>query len=388
MVNRALAVVIVLVGIAPVPPHARAQEPPARPGVSILSPADESYVSGPTVIRARVDPPAAAVSVTFYVDGRLVCRATSAPYDCAWDAGAAIAAHQIRVVAAAGSGAAGTRGVATIATSGAGFAERVDVDLVQVTATVTDGRSQYVTGLPQTAFRVYEDGRPQTITHFMSENVPLELVLAVDVSGSMGEAMPAMKAAVKEFLAAISPRDQVTLLGFNDTIFPLTRKSTDPAQRVSAVDRLVSWGGTALYDAIIAGVDLLGHETGRKAMLVFTDGEDQGSHSALSDVERRLEAGGVSLYVIAQGRGLTMKPLKKTMSRLAAATGGRALATDQIDDLRGAFTELLDELSHQYLLGYASTNSGRDGMLRRVKVEVDGRHQVRARDGYRAPEPR
>jgi Ca-activated chloride channel family protein len=341
-------------------------------------------VSGPTVLRAGVDPPAAELIVTFYVDGRLVCRLFSTPYDCAWDAGAAIATHQIRVVAT-GPNAAGTRAVATIATKSAGFAESVDVDLVQVTATVTDGRGKYVTGLPQAAFRVDEDGRPQTITHFLSENVPLDLVLAVDVSSSMKDAMPTMKAAVKEFLAAISPRDQVTLLGFNDMIFPLTHKSTDPVAREKAVDRLVPWGGTALYDVIIAGVELLGHESGRKAMLVFTDGEDQGSHAALRDVERRLEAAGVSLYVVAQGRGLTMAPLKKTMNRLATATGGRALATEKIDDLRGAFAELLDELSHQYLLGYASTNSSHDGTLRHVKVDVDGHHQVRARDAYRAP---
>lgn len=385
MVNRAVAVV--LFGMVVATPHLRAQRPAAA-GVTvrILSPDDDSYVSGPTVLRAHVDPPnAAAVSVSFYVDGRQVCRVTKAPYDCEWDAGPSIAEHQVRVVATSSNGT-GARAVATIATKGVQFAESVDVELVQVTATVTDGRSTYVTGLPQTAFRVFEDGRPQTITHFMSENVPLDLVLAVDVSSSMKDAMPKMKAAVNEFLRAIAPSDQVTLLGFNDSIFTLTRKSTDPAERLKAVDRLAPWGGTALYDVIIAGVDLLGRETGRKAMLVFTDGEDQGSHAALPDVERRLEAGGVSLYVIAQGRGLTMEPLKKTMNRLATATGGRALATEKIDDLRAAFAELLDELSHQYLLGYASTNSSHDGTLRRLKVEVDGRHQVRAREAYRAPD--
>lgn len=384
MVNRAVAVV--LFGMVVATPHLRAQRPAAA-GVTvrILSPDDDSYVSGPTVLRAHVDPPNAAVSVSFYVDGRQVCRVTKAPYDCEWDAGPSIAEHQVRVVATSSNGT-GARAVATIATKGVQFAESVDVELVQVTATVTDGRSTYVTGLPQTAFRVFEDGRPQTITHFMSENVPLDLVLAVDVSSSMKDAMPKMKAAVNEFLRAIAPSDQVTLLGFNDSIFTLTRKSTDPAERLKAVDRLAPWGGTALYDVIIAGVDLLGRETGRKAMLVFTDGEDQGSHAALPDVERRLEAGGVSLYVIAQGRGLTMEPLKKTMNRLATATGGRALATEKIDDLRAAFAELLDELSHQYLLGYASTNSSHDGTLRHLKVEVDGRHQVRAREAYRAPD--
>jgi Ca-activated chloride channel family protein len=353
--------------------------------VRILSPDDDSYVSGPTLIRAQVDPPNGAVSVSFYVDGRQVCLVTEAPYNCEWDAGASIAEHQVRVVAARSDGG-GARAITTMATKGVAFAESVDVELVQVTATVTDGTGKYVTGLPRTAFRVFEDGHPQTITHFVSENVSLDLVLAVDVSSSMKEAMPKMKTAVKEFLTAIGPRDQVTLLGFNNSIFTLTRKSTDPVERLQAVDRLSAWGGTALYDVIIAGADLLGRETGRKAMLVFTDGEDQGSHASLPDVERRLEAAGVSLYVIAQGRGLKMDSLGKTMNRLAAATGGRALATDNIDELRDAFAALLDELSHQYLLGYTSTNSGHDGTLRRLRVDVDDRHRVRAREAYRAPD--
>jgi VWFA-related protein len=81
-----------------------------------------------------------------------------------------------------------------------------------------------------------------------------------------------------------------------------------------------------------------------------------------------------------------MEALKKTMSRLAGATGGRLVAAEKIDDLHEAFATLLDELSHQYLLGYTSTNPNHDGTLRRLKVEVDGRHQVRAREAYRAPE--
>jgi Ca-activated chloride channel family protein len=90
--------------------------------------------------------------------------------------------------------------------------------------------------------------------------------------------------------------------------------------------------------------------------------------------------------MIGQGRGVKMEPLKKIMTRLATATGGRAIVTEKVDDLRNAFAELLDELSHQYLLGYTSTNTTHDGALRRLKVEVDGKHQVRAREGYRAPE--
>jgi VWFA-related protein len=121
-------------------------------------------------------------------------------------------------------------------------------------------------------------------------------------------------------------------------------------------------------------------------MLVFSDGEDQGSHASLADVERRLEASDVSLYMIGEGRGVKLEALQKIMTRLASKTGGRSIVTEKVDDLRSAFTEILDELSHQYLLGYTSTNTSHDGALRHLKVEVDGRHQVRAREAYRAPE--
>ena len=272
----------------------------------------------------------------------------------------------------------------TVRTKSVGYVERVDVDVVQVTVTVADGHGKFVRGIPQAAFHILEDGRAQSITHFASEDVPLELVAAIDISGSMAPAMPRLKKAVKQFLGDVPPQDQVTLLGFNDNIFTVTRKSIDPAARMKAVDRLAPWGSTALYDVLLRGVEMLGRQTGRKALVVFTDGEDQGSHATINDVERRLQSSDVTLYMIGQGRGLTLEPLKKVMGRLSTPTGGRALFTDSVDELHGAFADLLDELSNQYLLGYASTNASRDDTWRRIKVDVDGHHEVRARQGYRA----
>lgn len=384
MTRRLMA--LVLAGAA-VAASAGAQQRAQALSLKIVAPEDDGIVSGPTTLRAQVDPPGVEATVTFSVDGRQVCRVAKAPYECEFDAGPAIVQHQIRAAATVATGS-GTRAVATIATRSMGFAETVDVELVQVTATVTDGGNRYVRGLPQTAFHLLEDGRPQTISHFASEDIPLELVLAIDVSGSMKEFMPKVKEAVKEFLNALSARDQVTVLGFNDTVFPLARRATDPAQRLRAIDRLRPWGTTALYDVIVAGVDMLGRETGRKAMLVFTDGEDQGSHVSVADVERRLQASDVTLYMIGQGRGIKMEPLKKVMNQLSGVSGGRALITEKIDDLRSAFAEMLQELSNQYLLGFTPTNTRHDGTLRHLKLEVDGRHQVRAREVYRAPEPK
>jgi Ca-activated chloride channel homolog len=354
--------------------------PPAS-AVAISSPTSESYVSGVTLVSAALDASVPVENVTFFVDGRQLCAVDAAPFECQWDAGSTISAHLVRMVVTTR---AGDRIVRTLRTKGLGYADKVNVEAIQVTVTVTDEQGRFIGRIPQPAFRVLEDGRPQPITYFASEDVPLELIVAVDISGSMTTSMSPLKKAVKDFLLAVPAKDQVTLLGFNDTVFALTRKTTDPAERARAVDRLAPWGATALYDVIVRGIDMLGRQTGRKALVVFSDGEDQGSHVSLEDVERRLQASDVTLYIIAQGRGISHDYLKRTMYRLTAPTGGRTITTTSIDQLHGAFADLLDELSNQYLLGYQPTNGRRDDTWREIKVEVDGFTHVRARQGYRA----
>ncbi len=351
------------------------------PALQITSPASDAYISGTTVLRATVTPADAVTRLLFSVDGKQVCEVGAPPFECSWEAGANIDAHQIRVVADLK---AGGRLIKTVRTKSLGYAENVDVDVVQVIATVMDGNGHFVTGLPRSAFHIEEDGTPQTISHFGGEDVPLELIVACDVSGSMAPAMSRLKQAVKEFLAAVPSRDQVTLIGFNDSIFALTRRASNPADRLKAVDRLAPWGATALYDVILRGVDMLGKQPGRRAMIVFSDGEDQGSHASITDVERRLQASDVTLYMIGQGRGVQVEALKAVMQRLVEPTGGRALFTDNIDQLHAAFSDLLEELSNQYLLGYESTNTKRDETFRKISLRVDRQGRVRARQGYRA----
>jgi VWFA-related protein len=359
-----------------------AQEPPAAvPRVQIQSPESTALVSGPTELKASVEPSTGVASVAFFIDGRPVCELALPPFACEWDAGHDVVAHQVRAVVSLEGGG---RIVRTLRTKGLLYADKVDVDAVQVTVTVTDEHGKFVGGLPRTAFHLFEDGKPQTLGYFASEDVPLELIVAVDISGSMTPIMPRLKRSVKNFLGAVPAANQVTLLGFNDTVFTLTRKTTDQAERIRAVDRMAPWGATALYDAIVRGIEALGRQTGRRALVVFTDGEDQGSHVTLSDVERRLQASDVTLYMIGQGRGVTHDYLRKVMQRLTVPTGGRAFTTDNIEALQGAFEELLQELSNQYLLGYQPTNAIRDDSWHEIRVEIDGQHKVRARQGYRA----
>jgi VWFA-related protein len=353
----------------------------SAPIFEITAPDGDSFLAGPVVLSATVEPATAVTRMTFFVDGREVCVVASPPFECDWDAGPTVEEHQIRVLAAFTDG---TRRVSTVRTKGLNVTETVDVDVVQVTVTVTNDRGEFVSGLPKSAFHVLEDGKPQTITYFASEDVPLELVIAVDISGSMATAMSKLKQAVKAFLGAVPAEHRLSAYGFNDTVFALTRKATEtPEERMKAVDRLAPWGATALYDVIVSSIDTLGTRTGRKAIIVFTDGEDQGSHVTLDQVEKRLQASDVTLYMIGQGRGLEVDRLKKVMERLSDPTGGRVFAMSSIDELSSAFDTLLEELSHQYLIGYPPPGEVRDGKFHDITVRVDGHKHVRARDGYR-----
>jgi VWFA-related protein len=357
----------------------------ALPGVAIrlLSPIDDAYVSGIVTLRAEITPRAAAAriaEVTFSVDGQMVCRLVAAPLACEWDAGRRVEAHVIRVVASFPEG----RVTDSVRTKALDLAEIVDVDAVQVITVVTDEGGRFVSNLPREAFHVYEDGVPQTIAHFASENIPLEVTAAIDISGSMKIAMPHVKAAVRGFLLALQPGHELTLIAFNENLFTLARRGADPRTRARAVDRLAAWGSTALYDAIVYGYDLLGRRAGRRAMVVFTDGDDKVSHATEASVVRRAESSDATLYMIGQGQAADREPLQALLSRLAAISGGRAFFESDPERLAGIFDDILQDLSNQYLISYQPTGPVNDDGWRTISVEVDGPgYQVRARQGYR-----
>jgi Ca-activated chloride channel homolog len=351
------------------------------PQVEIVAPVEGAIVLGPTMLRATVMPPALVSSVVFFADGKQVCTAIRPPFECEWDAGSTIMAHDVRVVA---NLVAGGRIVRNVRTSAVAYAETVDVDVVQVTVTVTDDRGRFVKGLPRSAFHIKENGQPQAISQFYSEGTPLDLVIAIDISASMQPAMSNLKQAVAAFLTAVPPRDRVTLLGFNDDVFTVARRTADASERLKAVERLAPWGSTVLYDAILRGAEMLGSTPGRKALVVFTDGEDQGSDASLAEVERALQESDLALYMIGQGQAVASVVLTKLMERLSRPTGGRVFSTRSIESLHESFSELLEELSNQYVLAYQPTNNTRDDTWREITVTVDGHRRIRAREGYRA----
>ena len=354
----------------------------------ITSPGADTYLTGSVRLTIAFDPAAAAADVRhvrWFADGRQVCTADAPPFSCDWDAGDRVDEHVIRAVAVLKDG---SQIVANVRTKAVAYAEAVDVDVVQVTAVVTDGAGRFVTGLKAADFRVYEDDKPQRITTFAVEDIPLELVAAVDVSSSMTDALPAVKRHATRFLSQLRDSDQVTVLGFNDSIFTLARRATGRAARERAVARLAPWGGTALYDVIIHAFDLLGRQAGRRSLLVFSDGEDQSSRAAMPAVIKRAEASDATVYMIGQGRALRAPALQQLMRQLAQGSGGRAFFSDDDAKLETIFEQIVEDLRHQYLLAYPAPDHARDGEWHRIRVDVPGRgYAVRARLGYRIARP-
>jgi Ca-activated chloride channel family protein len=358
-----------------------AQNTPTPPSIAFDEPTDESYLTGPTTLRVAVSPPTTVPSrVDFFVDGVRVCQAASRPFECTWDAGAAVKERVVRAVAILSSG---ERLAATVRTRALPIVtESTGVDVVLVPFVVTDDRRRFVKGLQRSEFRVFEDEVAQDVSYFEAEEVPLEIVVAVDISGSMTKSMPQLKQALKRFVQAFKPTDRATLVGFNHQVYVLRRRDTDRAALTSSIDGLTAAGGTSLYDAILTSLDLLGPEVQRRAVLVFSDGDDQSSLTSSEPVERRVRSSDAVAYFITlggSGEG------RRVLTRLAEISGGRTFSIGGIGEIDEALDVVREELENQYLIGYTPRNTSRDGTYRRLRVAASQqRHQIRARQGYRA----
>jgi Ca-activated chloride channel family protein len=371
----------VLVASAALVAGRAAQDP--GPDIVFDNPVDSGYISGPTSVSVRIVPPGETVkTVSLFADGKLLCTLERPPFKCPWDAGPKVIEHLVRATAVLGDG---RQLRASIRTKGAEYTETVDVDVVQITATVTGRGGRFIRGLKASDFKVYEEGVPQAITAFAAENIPLELVVAVDVSGSMTKAMPTVKQAVRKFLTKLRPQDVVTVLGFNDNVFIIARPTVSLEDRLKTLERLRPWGGTSLYDAMLKSLAQLGPQAGRRVIVVFTDGEDLNSRVPLETAERGLESNDAMLYAIGLGRAPAMQSLRKVLERLSDKTGGQAYF-EELDKLDEVFDNILADLANQYLFGFVPRDARRDGKWRELRVEVPGHdYKVRARKGYRTP---
>ena len=254
------------------------------------------------------------------------------------------------------------------------------VDLVEVYATVTDAKGEPVTGLRREDFEVYENNQLQDVSTFVAGEFPLTVALGVDRSWSMaGEPLRWAKQASQSFLKALKPGDRSMVLAISseaDVIAPLEMDRLAQSREVAALE---PWSTTALHDAIVAALDRLEPESGRQALIVFSDGQDRYSKMTAAQVLERARRSNALVYPIAFGR--TRPPL---LAELAVLTGGRSFLLRDARELEKTLADIARELRYQYLLGYApgdAAGGAAEWRSIRVVVKKPGL-RVRARDGY------
>lgn len=273
---------------------------------------------------------------------------------------------------------------------------RSGADLVSLNVAVLDGEQRFVQGLTAGDFAVYEDGVRQDVTFFAASEVPLDLILLLDTSASMGDKMKTLRTAALGFLHTLRPWDRGAVVSFADGVNVLQALTGDVARLENAVTSTGSRGATALHNALYIALKEFGRsakqagEVRRQAIAVFSDGDDTCSLISFDEVLAEAKRAGVSIYTIslrssylAEQRGRFSQALY-SMRTLARETGAQSFFPDTIEELSGIYARIATELDHQYAIGYTPKNNRADGRFRRVVVQVIDRPNLRprARTGY------
>ena len=295
---------------------------------------------------------------------------------------------------------------------------KVNVNVVQLFFNVKDKHGALIPNLTRNDFEVVEDGKPQTIKYFTAEsNLPLTLGMLIDTSGSQQRVLEMEKEVGSAFLKDIlRPKDLAFVISF-DVNVDLLQVFTNSAPQLSAAldkTRINTGGGggslpglgggpvptaaprgTLLYDAVyLASHDELSHEVGRKAMIILTDGEDQGSQSNVKDAIEAAQKSDSIVYVLLIADrgfyGIGGYSGDSNMKKMAGETGGRVIEVgNKMEKLKGAFDQIAQELRSQYNVGYTPINSKLDGSFRKVEIRAKGKDfKIQSRNGYYAMPPR
>lgn len=282
---------------------------------------------------------------------------------------------------------------------------KVPVQLVNLTATVEDEQGHSVADLRQEDFTIFEDGRQQQIAVFHDdEKVPVSLGILFDTSGSMIDKIDGVQDAVVHFIATTDRDDDIFLIRFS-TYVSVVQDFTDDRRRLQrAVRNLRPGGSTALYDAVVRGLEhLQGGRHKKKALVLVTDGNDTSSEASLKDVTATAQQAEATVYALGIGHGeqgsfghleglFEDKVNVEALHSITDVTGGRtvllegALHQGKIDRIDQAVQGFSDELRKQYTIGYYPTNKERDGRFRHIQIRSrDPSYTVRTREGYFAP---
>lgn len=263
-----------------------------------------------------------------------------------------------------------------------GAVEHLEVEAVELFATITDEKGRPVLGLDRGDVTVLENGSVQRVREIAAlASTPLRIALLLDRSSSMDDAMKAARRSAVAFLEQVMrPQDRTALISFNhepELVVPLTDDLSRLAGGVAEID---SWGGTALWESVGVALYYLHGLSGRRTIVVLTDGVDEHSAVSYRQLFESAVRSGTIVYAIALGpaaRGDAMTPL----GDLAEATGGELIRARSADDLAPAYARIREALHSQYRIAYQSSNSGSD--FRRVEVRgVRTALRVRTVAGY------
>lgn len=271
---------------------------------------------------------------------------------------------------------------------------RAGVEIVQMAATVVDADGRLVGGLGRDDFEIFEDGRPQPLTHFTRDRVPLSVGVVLDVSQSMfGQRIDDARLALDQFLTdRLDVGDEVFISVFNHEPSIAVPWTVGPRDLRNRLDHVRPWGGTSIYDAMMNALPLFDvRRHPRAAVVLISDGSDTGSLADVRDVRRQLRRSAAFVYAIAidapDTRAINDRVNPFALREITTESGGYTEVVRDSPDLGPATARIAEELNHQYMLGYRPTRPA-DGSYRSIRVRVAGRnHTVRTRRGYVA-EPR
>ena len=252
------------------------------------------------------------------------------------------------------------------------YFEEVEVQFVELYASVLDGEGRPVEGLGKDDFRVLEDGTEQRIRRFERvDDQPIHVGILIDNSASMvGTLNEVRKAALFFFEQAIEPRDRAAVITFNSFPNLAVELTNDRARLGAGLAGLVAEGQTALYDSLMFGLYYFTGIRGQRALLVLSDGKDESSRFDFDETLDYARRAGITVYTI--GLRIGEMGARSRLTRIADETGGQSFFIQDIEDLEGLYDQIQRELRSQYLIAYQSSNTDEDDDFRAVDLRVDG----------------
>jgi Ca-activated chloride channel family protein len=255
--------------------------------------------------------------------------------------------------------------------------------------TVINAR-QELTDITRDDVIVLEDGVEQKVETFQEAVSPVSIIVALDSSGSMKKDAGAAQAAARAFVHALRPEDKLALMTFADRVWFAHDLTMERSWALDAIDQYTATGGTALYDAAAGALIRLKRETGRRVVVLVTDGRDEnnpgtgpGSTRTFADVLTLLEETDATVFAV----GLGAKADREVLEQLAAKSGGEAYFPQDASELEQHFRRIVENLRRRYVISYTSTNAKRDGGWRHVALSSRVPDTtLRTRGGYAAPE--